>query len=58
LAAVIASRSVHSAASQIPLPGSAVELTVKVWPAIGNGAAGSDLALHSQSQSRQRRPLL
>src|SRR6478672_9848396 len=41
LAAVIASRSVHSAASQIPLPGSAVELTVKIWPAIANGAAGS-----------------
>jgi hypothetical protein len=33
-AALIASRSVHSAALQMPLPGSAVELTVKVTAAV------------------------
>src|SRR5436190_24389093 len=44
LAAVIASRRVHSVASQMPVPGSAVELTVKVSPAIANDAGGSDRA--------------
>jgi hypothetical protein len=33
LAAVIASRKVHSLASQVPSPGSLVELTMKVVPA-------------------------
>src|SRR5438034_5127029 len=41
LAAVIASRRVHSVESQMPVPGSAVEFTVKVTPAIANAAAGS-----------------
>src|SRR5262245_45081345 len=35
-AAVIASRNVHSVGSQVPVPGSAVEFTVKVKPA-GDG---------------------
>ena len=36
LAAVIASRKVHSASSQMPVPGSAVELTMKVVLACGD----------------------
>src|SRR6266571_944215 len=40
LAAVIASRNVHSASSQTPVPGSAVELTVKVVLACGDIANG------------------
>src|SRR5436305_13814010 len=40
LAAVIASRKVHSVASQPPVPGSAVELTVKITPACGDAAEG------------------
>ena len=37
LAALIASRSVHSVASQTPSPGSPVELTVKVTGGVGLG---------------------
>src|SRR5438105_12617235 len=54
LAAVIASRRVHSAASQIPVPGSAVELTVKVCPAIADGAAGSGLPATARAGSAPR----
>src|SRR3990172_8276514 len=38
LAALIASRSVHSVASHTPSPGSPVELTVKVTGGVGLGA--------------------
>src|SRR5687767_13513893 len=41
LAASIASRKVHSVASHVPLPGSAVEFTVNVRPAIGEAGIGS-----------------
>src|SRR6267142_2824751 len=54
LAAVIASRRVHSVASQIPLPGSAEELTVKVSPAIGSGATGSGRANAAKAGSVER----
>src|SRR5947209_5096845 len=49
LAAVIASRKVHSAESQTPVPGSAVELTVKVILACGNAAVGSAQAASSKA---------
>src|SRR5688572_24899132 len=51
LAAVIASRKVHSVASHVPLPGSAVEFTVKVRPAIAIGATGSGRAFAAKAGS-------
>src|SRR5438309_11255028 len=54
LAAVIASRRVHSVASQTPLPGSAVELTVKVCPAIANAAPGLGLPATARAGSAAR----
>src|SRR5688572_7626151 len=44
LAAFIASRKVHSVASQVPVPGSAVEFTVNVRPAMGEADIGSGRA--------------
>src|SRR5437870_12721721 len=53
LAAAIASRKVHSASSQTPVPGSAVELTIKVMLACGDIA--NDLVQPASAKARDAR---